>query len=179
VFYARKVSTYESYVPKTETTVVQVVWGIPTAVKTSFEGTVKGKIDVQYYEVPLMLTFDPVKHLRLMAGGYFSQVIAGADSGHAKLVIGNNFSNVNNYYDNYNGIKKADVGVMGGVSVLLPKGFHIDLRMQRGLRTFYKEGFLASQGQKEQKMFQTYAQVGVGYKFEVAGTRKKKDVLMN
>ncbi len=165
LLYERQFSAYSSLIPRTDTTLIQNVLGIPTMVTTYFKGEVKGRMNLHYLTIPVQVNYFPIKNLKIMAGGYIAPLIAGQDTGLAHLVIGNNFTTSDNNYDNFPSIKKLDMGITGGIGYDFPFGLFIDLRVNRAFKTLFPDSFFYENNQKVSKMHNTRATVGLGYYF--------------
>ena len=165
VLYERKFSTYTSHIPRTDTTLVQNVLGFPTQISTYFTGDVKGRMNLHYLTIPIQANYYPTRRLKVMAGGYIAPLFAGQDTGLAHLVIGNNFTTSDNHYDNFPSMRKMDIGVSAGIGYDFPFGLYVDLRMQRALKTLLPDQFFYDNNQKVSKMYNTSANLGVGYYF--------------
>jgi hypothetical protein len=163
VIYTRKMASYGSFIPRTDTAIIQTVWGIPTLVNTYYQGEVKGRMNLHYIDVPIQLSYHVGERFRLMAGPSISFLIAGQDTGIAHIVVGNNFTESDNAFNNWDYVRRMDIGWMGGFAYDFPFGLSLDLRLQRGFRNVYQDSFASTNPNASVKLYQTYGHFGISY----------------
>lgn len=167
LYYSPKYATYSSLIPKTDTTVWQTVWGVPTMVQTFYKGSVSGRMNLHYLEMPLHASWFPWKSrkLRMDLGTSLSYLFAGNDTGTAKITIGNDFSKNESNFNNIDDIRRFEFGLSAGMSYTLWDRWFVQAHLQRSLRTLYDEDFFSKNGRPESKLYQTGLTAGVGYYF--------------
>jgi hypothetical protein len=151
----------------TKDTMVQItIMGVPGVVPSYYTAFVTGKMNFHYLEMPIFLSFH-TKRSEIMFGPFVSQRISGKDDGSVRVMIGDG-----GFYDDYildfnnnASIHKTDFGFMFGSITPLFSGIFFELRVSRSIRSVYKKGFFKSNGNEENRLFNTYLHLSLGYRF--------------
>lgn len=168
IIYAKKSASYGSYIGRIDTSLWVTFGATQVFLDTHIEGPVKGRMDIQYLDIPVQFAYFPLKGFSLMAGGIISPMIAAKDTGTAIVYVGNDpkdpYNTVYQPFDNGKYIRKMDYGATAGLSYQFKSGIFVDVRVQRHFRSLYKKELFTDNGRKELKAYQTGGTVGVGYR---------------
>lgn len=151
----------------TRDTLVKItIMGVPGEVPSYYTAYVKGKMNFYYLDMPVMLAYK-AKKTQIIAGPYISQIIAGKDAGQVRVMIGDG-GFYDDYYEDFNNnssIHKTDFGFIIGTSRSFFKHLLLELKLSRSIVPVYKKGFFAKTGNAENKLFNTYFHLSLGYNF--------------
>lgn len=151
----------------TRDTMVQItIMGVPGEVPSYYTAYVNGKMNFHYLDLPVMVGYR-AKKTQILFGPYVSQIIAGKDEGSVRVMIGDG-GFYDDYYDDFNNnsfVNKTDYGIILGSTVPLYNHLMFELKVSRSLRPIYKKGFFSSNGNPENKLFNTFLHLSLAYKF--------------
>lgn len=166
--YNRKSAGYEAPLPQAETTVLVTLFGgQQQLVNASYRGDVKGRMNLHYLDIPLLLSYD-VGRWNFQLGTYYSRPIAGQDTGTVHIIIGNpgvEFSRDTSTFNNFGDIRKNTFGLMAGINYEFPMGIVIETRIMRSFQALYTQDFMQKNPENNQALYMTGLQFGVAYRF--------------
>lgn len=109
----------------------------PALFPTFYKGRVKGVFDNAYIEIPLTANYK-YKRSNIHLGFYGAYLLSGSHTGETDLVIGNNFSKINEDFDDSKYLVKYDYGVVfGGEFDVLKDELIIGFRGTYGLNSIF------------------------------------------
>lgn len=85
----------------------------PALFPTTYKGRVIGEFNNAYLEFPISLSYYFGKSI-LRIGGYYAKLLSASHKGSVDLVLGNNFSNINDDFDDTEYLKRNDLGITFG-----------------------------------------------------------------
>jgi hypothetical protein len=167
ISYAFKGATYQQIYRNDTLMPLQIFPGVVDTVPTYYYADAHGKMSLHYLDLPILVEFQPTKHMHIQAGPYLSLLLGGKDAGAANIQIGDGtlFPDTTTTFDNIHEIRRLDYGVCLGGSYALKNGLFFEMRAQRSLRGLYRKGFLASQGLPDIPLYHTQFLVGIGWRF--------------
>lgn len=136
---------------------LEIFPGVTDTVPTYYLADARGRMDLAYLEMPLLLHWRPTRRMEVFAGPYLGCLVRGQDVGTVQIQIGDGtlFPDTTVRYDNIGAIHRLDHGFCLGGSFVLVEGLHIECMAQRSTRGLYRRGFLASQGLPEVPLYHT------------------------
>ncbi len=135
---------------------------IPAEAKTIYRGTVDGKFDNRYIDVPLYASYKLGQRFRLTFGGYMSYLIKGHNTGSADVEVGDPihpFTNVEDEpFDQSSELSNFDYGLLLGATYMTKHRFNFGLSLTGGLKSIYKQNYKYIDGAVRNIYLQTFVQ---------------------
>jgi Outer membrane protein beta-barrel domain len=165
--YAFKGATYQQLYRNDTLMPLQIFPGLIDTVPTYYYADASGEMQLHYLDLPILVQWRAAKGMWVQFGPYLSGLIGGKDAGKANIQIGDGllFPDTTITFDNFQEIRRLDMGICLGGSYELENGLFFEMRAQRSLRGLYRKGFLASQGLPEIPLYHTQFYLGLGWRF--------------
>ena len=142
------------------------IGGVEGKVPATFSAVVNGQIRLTYVEVPIKIGYQTAKGFFVLGGPYVSKIIGGSDKGNIQVEIGlNNFGSDYKEYDNVAYINSWETGARLGGGWAHKCGIMISAECSRSFVPFYKADFYASRNQPYVRLYNTFFQMQIGYRF--------------
>jgi hypothetical protein len=150
LFYSFKGASFETPVSG-DTVYQQVILGTTYNIPTSYTGRVKGVFGNEYFDLPVLLTYQLSKKLFILLGPQFSYLFKGKNTGKADMKIGQDPNNpytiiTDEPFDESDQINRWDYGIAGGLNYEANKRLNFNLKLTRGLRSIYKSSYTLADG---------------------------------
>lgn len=135
---------------------------IPAEANTIYRGTVDGKFDNQYIDVPLYASYELSRRFRLTFGGYFSYLIEGKNTGSADVEVGDPnypFTTVEDEpFDQSSELSKFDYGLLLGTTYMTKHRLNFGVSVTTGLKSIYQQNYKYIDGIVRNVYLQTFVQ---------------------
>lgn len=113
----------------------------PALFPTTYKGRVKGNFDNAYIEIPISLNFQ-FGRSAINVGGYYGRLISGSHTGNANLILGNNFSTIDEDFDDSQFLTKIDLGItFGGGFYIIPNKIMLGFSGSYGLTNIFTSDY--------------------------------------
>jgi hypothetical protein len=135
---------------------------ISAEANTIYRGTVDGKFDNRYIDIPLYASYALSKRFRLTFGGYVSYLIKGTNTGSADVEVGDPnypFTTVNDEpFDQSSELSKVDYGLLLGTTYMTKHRLNFGVSVTTGLKSIYKKNYKYIDGVVRNVYLQTFVQ---------------------
>ncbi len=153
---------------KKDTIIEQIINNNIHKLNSFYTAYVNGEMSFYYVDFFILPSFKISKKHTLQLGSYISYLAGGYDKGQVQVVIGQGgfFGDYFENYDNFSKIKKVDYGlVLGFQSALYGKIFS-GFILNRSLSSLYRVDNFIRRGLEENKLYNTYVNLYLGYKIK-------------
>lgn len=138
---------------------------IASEVHTIYRGTVDGKFDNKYLDIPLFASYQVSRRFKLNIGGYFSYLLDGNNSGTADIEVGDPnspFTSVTGEpFDQSDELHQWDYGFLFGATYITDRRINFGASMTTGLRTIYEKNYKYIDGVVRNIYLQAFVQFSV------------------
>lgn len=138
---SNKKGAYDAYTKGDTVFAFEIPNQPPALFPTTYEGRVKGAFDNAYLDMPFYVSLK-YKRSRTNIGFYHAVLIDGSHTGNVDLVLGENFSTINDEFDDSKFIANYDFGLLlGGELFVYPEKMSIGLNATYGLTSVFKKDY--------------------------------------
>ncbi len=138
---------------------------IPSEVHTIYRGTVDGKFDNRYIDVPLYASYKLSQRFLLTFGGYVSYLVSGKNTGYADIEVGDPahpFTTVTDEpFDQSSGLNSWDYGLLLGTTYVTKRRMNFGASVTMGLRSVYENNYKYIDGVVRNVYLQTFVQFSI------------------
>jgi len=135
---------------------------IPSEAHTIYRGTVDGKFDNKYIDIPLYASYALSQRFQLMFGGYVSYLVSGSNTGSADIEVGDPnhpFTTVTDEpFDQSSELNTWDYGLLLGTTYITKHRINVGASLTTGLRSIYKNNYKYIDGTVRNIYLQTFVQ---------------------
>lgn len=135
---------------------------IPSEANTFYRGTVDGKFDNRYIDVPIYASYSLSNRFLLNFGGYVSYLVSGKNTGFADIEVGDPaspFTTVEDEpFDQSDGLATWDYGALLGATYVTKHRLNFGISVTTGLRSVYKNNYKYIDGVVRNVYMQTFVQ---------------------
>ncbi len=150
---------------KKDTIIEQVINNNTVKLNSFYTAYVNGDMSFNYIDMHILPSYKISKKITMQLGAYISYLTGGYDRGKVQVVIGEGgfFGDYFEDYDNYSKINKIDYGISLGIKSMLTEKAFWGFNVTRSLRPLYKDDIFIRRGLEENKLYNTYVDIYVGY----------------
>lgn len=138
---------------------------IPSEAHTTYRGTVDGKFNNRYLDVPLFASYALGKRFKLLGGAYISYLLYGENKGFADIEVGDPespFTYVEDEeFDQSSELNTWDYGVLLGTTFDTGYRINVGLSATTGLRSIYRNNYKYIDGVVRNVYLQAFLQFRV------------------
>jgi len=135
---------------------------IPAEANTIYRGTVDGKFDNRYIDVPIYASYELSPRFRLTFGGYVSYLTKGSNTGSADVEVGDPnhpFTTVEDEpFDQSSELSRFDYGLLLGTTYMTKRRMNFGLSITTGLKSIYQQNYKYIDGVVRNVYLQTFVQ---------------------
>lgn len=138
---SNKKGAYDAYTQGDTVYAFEIPNQPPALFPTTFEGRVKGAFNNAYIDMPFYASFK-FKRMRTNIGFYHAILIDGSHEGNVDLTLGENFSQINDEFDDSEFIAPYDFGLLlGGEFYVYPERMSIGMNATYGITSVFKKEY--------------------------------------
>lgn len=153
---------------KKDTIIEQIINNNTYKFSTFYTAYVNGDMSFHYIDLFILPSLKLKMKHTIQLGPYISYLVGGFDKGNVQVVIGEGgfFGDYHEDYNNISKINQIDYGLTFGINSLLFGNFYSGFILSRSLRPLYKDDIFIRRGLEENKLYNTYVNFYIGYKFK-------------